>query len=81
MRKTNSCFASALAAVLPFLPSAALAIVGDRQFADVVPGHERPEWVIWAALGAVLLILFFILFATQGGWRGKRGGKIEPPYF
>jgi hypothetical protein len=52
-----------------------------REFPKAVPGVARPEWVIWAALGTALLLLFFILFATQGGWRGKRGGKTEPPYF
>ena len=65
-----------LAAVLTFLAQRSLA--GS---AEAAPGVHRPDWVIWAVLGALLLVLFLVLFATQGGWRGKRGGKIEPPYF
>jgi hypothetical protein len=49
--------------------------------AEAAPGVHRPDWVIWAVLGSLLLVLFLVLFATQGGWRDKRGGKIEPPYF
>jgi len=58
-----------------------LAVPALAGSAEAAPGTHRPDWVIWALLGALLLVLFLILFATQGGWRGKRGGKIEPPYF
>lgn len=62
------------------LASVSMADDSGRAFPKAVPGAARPEWVIWTVLGSVLLILFFILFATQGGWRGK-SGKSEPPYF
>lgn len=63
--------------------AAALSLVARPVFAgtaEAAPGANRPDWVIWAVLGAILLVLFFVLIGTQGGWRGKRG-KPEPPYF
>lgn len=70
-------------ALVVFAPliAAPLAFAGEAQAA---PGVERPDWVIWAVLGGILLFLVVLLLATQGGWRGKGRDKrdgLKPPYF
>jgi hypothetical protein len=63
------------------LCSARSALAGQ---AEAVPGVSRPDWIIWATLGALLLFFVGILLATQGGWRGKgrdKKDRLTPPYF
>ena len=64
--------------LLPLLPAIVLGIGGS---AEAAPGVNRPEWILWGALGAVLLLLALIVIGVQGGRGGKRGRKITPPYF
>ena len=46
--------------------------------AEAAPGVHRPEWVIWAALAAMIFLLILAI-ALQG--RGlKKGGKGGHPY-
>jgi hypothetical protein len=71
--------APVLAAAALGLSRAALAAT-----AQAAPGAERPEWVVWTALGALLALFAGALVTTQGSWRGKGRNKKEgqkPPYF
>lgn len=61
------------AAVLLVLPRAALA--GG---AEAAPGVHRPEWVIWAALGTLMLLLIAGIALSGKGL--KKGGKGGHPY-
>ena len=48
--------------------------------AEAAPGAHRPEWVIWAALGALMLLLLVIILAMNWPGRRKGGGKTGLPY-
>ena len=67
---------SVLISILTLLPQLLFA----QLHAEAAPGANRPEWVIWASLGALLLLLISIFVAAQGGSRGKRSRKVGPPY-
>lgn len=60
-------------AVLLLLSRAALA--GS---AEALPGVRRPEWVIWAALGTLILLLIGGIVLSGKGL--KKGGKGGHPY-
>jgi hypothetical protein len=48
--------------------------------AEAAPGAHRPEWVIWAALAALMLLLLGIIAAANWPGRRKGGGKTGLPY-
>ena len=60
-----------LALILPKLALAA----GS---AEAAPGAHRPEWVIWAALASLILLLIVIIAFQGKGLR--KGGKGGHPY-
>jgi hypothetical protein len=69
-----------LVVVSIFLPLAAHAAAG----VEAAPGAHRPDWVIWAALGGMMILLVLVILGTQGDWRGKgrdKKDRLKPPYF
>ena len=46
--------------------------------AEAAPGVHRPEWVIWSALAALMLLLIVIIVFQGKGLR--KGGKGGHPY-
>ena len=48
--------------------------------AGAAPGVHRPEWVIWSALGTLMLLLLVIILAMNWPGRRKGGGKTGLPY-
>jgi hypothetical protein len=73
IQRMKSAVFAASALVLPELTSAA----GS---ADAAPGARRPEWVIWAALGTLMLLLLCVIAAMTWSGRRKGGGKTGLPY-
>jgi hypothetical protein len=67
---------------LSAVPSAILALVLPKfalaGSAEAAPGVHRPEWVIWAALGALMLLLIVVISMQGKGLR--KGGKGGHPY-
>jgi hypothetical protein len=46
--------------------------------AELAPGAHRPEWIIWAALASLMLLLIVIIALQGKGLR--KGGKGGHPY-
>lgn len=63
--------------------SAAALILPSRTFAgsaEAAPGAHRPDWVIWAALATLMLVLLGVIIAVQWPGRPKGGSKTGLPY-
>ena len=71
MTKFRRVYAFLTAALV--LPTSALA--GS---AEAAPGVHRPEWIIWAALAALMLLLIVVIAMQGKGLR--KGGKGGHPY-
>ena len=78
MRRKLSFVKTAMRAIAIALAARGAAFAAGA--AEAAPGAHRPDWVIWAALAALMLFLLGIIAAVNWPGRRKGGSKTGLPY-